>query len=56
MFLIHNPKRIQSAAINLAVEQFGDGAEYVIRIDAHGDYPVDYCRVLVAEAERLRRR
>ena len=33
--LIHNPQRIQSAAINLAVEQFGDGAEYFIRIDAH---------------------
>jgi succinoglycan biosynthesis protein ExoA len=49
--LIHNPQRIQSAAINLAVEQFGDGAEYFIRIDAHGAYPADYCRTLVAEAQ-----
>jgi succinoglycan biosynthesis protein ExoA len=51
--LIHNPKRIQSAAMNLAVAQHGDGYNYVIRIDAHGKYPPDYCRVLVAEAEWL---
>ncbi|HTM77871.1 MAG TPA: glycosyltransferase family 2 protein [Devosia sp.] len=51
--LIHNPKRIQSAAMNLAVAQYGDGVDFVIRIDAHGQYPGDYCRVLVAEAERL---
>lgn len=51
--VIHNPQRIQSAAINLAARQFGDGFDYLIRIDAHGTYPADYCRVLVAEAERL---
>jgi succinoglycan biosynthesis protein ExoA len=51
VFLIHNPKRIQSAAINQAVAGYGDDAKYVIRIDAHGDYPDDYCRVLVREAE-----
>jgi succinoglycan biosynthesis protein ExoA len=51
--LLHNPKRIQSAAMNLAVAEYGDGVTYVIRIDAHGRYPADYCRVLVAEAERL---
>lgn len=49
--LIHNPQRIQSAAINLAVAQFGDDADYLIRIDAHGSYPPDYCRRLVEEAE-----
>jgi len=49
--LIDNPKRIQSAAINLAVARFGDGADYLIRVDAHGDYPPDYCRQLVAEAD-----
>ena len=51
--LMHNPKRIQSAAMNLAVAQHGDGMDYVIRIDAHGKYPADYCRVLVNEADRL---
>ena len=49
--LLHNHKRIQSAAINLAVERHGTGIDYVIRIDAHGAYPPDYCRVLVREAE-----
>ena len=53
VMLMHNPKRIQSAAMNLAVAQHGAGLDYVIRIDAHGKYPADYCRVLVAEAERL---
>src|SRR5690606_6194914 len=49
--LMHNPHGIQSAAINLAVQEFGDGVDYLIRIDAHGAYPPDYCRTLVAEAE-----
>jgi succinoglycan biosynthesis protein ExoA len=49
--LMDNPQRIQSAAINQAVGQFGNGIDYLIRIDAHGAYPADYCRQLVAEAE-----
>ncbi len=48
--LLDNPKRIQSAGINLAVAAFGDQYDYLIRIDAHGDYPEDYCETLVAEA------
>ncbi|WP_051158684.1 glycosyltransferase family 2 protein [Rhizobium grahamii] len=48
--LLHNPRRIQSAAINLAVQTFGRDYDYLIRIDAHGDYPADYCRRLVQEA------
>ena len=51
MFL-DNPKRIQSAAINLAVATFGRGAEFLVRIDAHADYPSNYCEVLVEEAQR----
>lgn len=47
---LHNAKRIQSAAINGAVVAFGDTADYLIRIDAHGDYPDDYCRALLEEA------
>ncbi|MDX8477177.1 glycosyltransferase family 2 protein [Mesorhizobium sp. VK24D] len=50
VILLANPKRIQSAAINLAVATFGDGADYLIRIDAHGGYPADYCDRLVEEA------
>jgi len=48
--LLTNPKRLQSAAINLAVATFGDSADYLIRIDAHGGYPADYCDRLVEEA------
>src|SRR3546814_443185 len=53
LVLIENPKRLQSAAINLAVERFGEGRDYLIRIDAHGDYPDDYCWMLIAEALAL---
>ena len=48
--VLDNPRRIQAAAINLAVETFGLEHDYLIRIDAHGTYPHDYCRVLVEEA------
>lgn len=52
LHVIDNPERIQSAAINLAVERFGSGYDYLIRIDAHAAYPPTYCRTLVAEALR----
>lgn len=44
-----NEKRLQSAAINLAVQNFGDGKEVFIRIDAHADYPSGFCQTLIAE-------
>lgn len=50
--LLANEKRIQSAGINLAVTTFGEDFDYLIRIDAHGDYPDDYCRQLIDDAER----
>lgn len=49
LFLLDNPKRLQAPAINMAVERFGRDRQYLIRIDAHGDYPDDYCRVLLRE-------
>ncbi|MFU0504487.1 glycosyltransferase family 2 protein [Pseudaminobacter sp. NGMCC 1.201702] len=49
--LLDNPKRLQSAAVNLAVETFGDECRSFIRIDAHGDYPADYCDRLIEDAE-----
>lgn len=51
VILLHNEKRLQSAAINLAVARYGEGAEYLIRIDAHGGYPPDYCDRLVEETQ-----
>ncbi|MDW6022610.1 glycosyltransferase family 2 protein [Mesorhizobium sp. BAC0120] len=49
--LLPNPKRIQSAAVNLAVETFGNDFQSFIRIDAHADYPPDYCDLLIEDAE-----
>jgi succinoglycan biosynthesis protein ExoA len=51
LFLLHNEKRLQSAAVNLAVWKFGARFESILRIDAHGDYPAAYCDRLVEEAE-----
>lgn len=48
--LLDNPKKIQSAAINLAVATLGGGYAYLIRIDAHGEYPSDYCQRLMEDA------
>lgn len=39
-----------SASINRAVEQFGRGRQWLIRIDAHAEYPADYPSNLVRTA------
>lgn len=49
--LMHNPARIQSAGINLGVVSLGVGSRYIIRLDAHGKYPPDFCEALLAEAK-----
>jgi succinoglycan biosynthesis protein ExoA len=48
--LIDNPARLQSAGVNLAVRSLGDTADWVLRIDAHSAYPVDYADRLLADA------
>ncbi|MGB3536639.1 MAG: glycosyltransferase family 2 protein [Mesorhizobium sp.] len=48
--LLDNPRRLQSAAINLAVAELGHDVDTFIRIDAHGGYPDDYCDWLLEEA------
>ncbi len=40
--LLFNPKRLQSAAINLAVQHFGQGRELLVRCDAHASYPPQF--------------
>jgi succinoglycan biosynthesis protein ExoA len=45
--LIHNPARIQSAALNLAARRFGRDADVLIRCDAHALYPARFCRRLI---------
>ncbi len=46
---LYNPKRIQSAAVNLAAETYGRKARLLLRLDSHADYPRDYCQTLIAE-------
>src|ERR1051325_7422973 len=42
--LLHNPARVQSAAVNLAVRAAGQDAEVLVRCDAHMQYPRGYIR------------
>ena len=46
---VHNPRRIQSAAINLAVATKGDGATHLLRADAHAQYPRGFLRILMED-------
>ena len=49
---LDNKKRLQSAAVNKAVEDMGDTSEFLIRVDAHSRYPANYCESLLAEQAR----
>ena len=46
--LLRNNRRIQSSALNRAVEQYGHLARFIIRADAHADYPPGFCKRLLA--------
>jgi len=48
--LLENPQRFQSAGVNLAVRTFGEGRKWLVRIDAHAEYPDDYVRLLIGAA------
>jgi succinoglycan biosynthesis protein ExoA len=48
--LLSNPKRIQSAAVNLAVARYSVDAETLIRVDAHARYPTDFLTRLIDAA------
>lgn len=51
---LHNPKKLQSAAVNLAVQELGRGKEYLIRVDAHAGYPESFCKLLFEEAQQTK--
>ncbi len=51
--LIANPKRLQSAAINLAAREAGAGRHILVRCDAHSIYPPGY---IMKVADSLKRR
>jgi succinoglycan biosynthesis protein ExoA len=46
--VLRNKKRIQSSGMNRAVEAYGDLARFVVRVDAHSDYPAGFCTKLLA--------
>ncbi len=50
--LVDNPARLQGAGINAAVRALGDGAGWLLRIDAHSAYPADFADRLLEEARR----
>jgi succinoglycan biosynthesis protein ExoA len=50
--LLPNPRRIQSAGVNLAVTTMGRGKRWLLRIDAHCDYPDGYMAGLLDSAAR----
>lgn len=54
LHLVDNPRRIQAAGVNLAVERYGNGRDWLLRVDAHCDYPRHFARRLVDSAH-LRR-
>ncbi|WP_062228074.1 glycosyltransferase family 2 protein [Aureimonas frigidaquae] len=49
--VFHNARRIQSAGVNAAVARYGADAQWLIRVDAHGDYPEDFLDRILADAE-----
>lgn len=52
--LVTNPARIQSAAINMAARLAGPQERFLIRADAHTDYPPGFVASLVREFSRKR--
>lgn len=50
--LLHNPKRVQSAGINLAAEMYGADRDWLVRVDAHCGYPEGFVDLLLASAAR----
>jgi succinoglycan biosynthesis protein ExoA len=52
--LIENAHIVQSAGVNLAVKLHGSEAKFLIRIDAHAEYPQAYCEQLLAVQARTR--
>ncbi|WP_437591725.1 glycosyltransferase family 2 protein [Sorangium sp. So ce1000] len=50
VMLLHNPARIQSAAMNVGIRR--SRGEVIIRMDAHADYADDYVAASVAALQR----
>jgi succinoglycan biosynthesis protein ExoA len=50
--LLPNPGKLQSAGVNLAARVMGEGRPWLIRVDAHAEYPPNYVSTLIEEARR----
>ena len=50
--IIHNPAKIQSAGINQAVAEFGNGYDVLLRVDAHCLYPDNYAAKVLDALEK----
>lgn len=50
--LIDNPGRFQSAGMNLAAAAIAGDRPWLVRVDAHAEYPRNYASTLIAEAQR----
>lgn len=48
--LLPNPKRLQGAGVNLAALGAEPGTTWLVRVDAHAEYPPNYVTTLIAEA------
>lgn len=47
ILLLDNPKRIQGSGVNSAVRKYAEGAQFIVRMDAHASYPDHYCETLL---------
>ncbi len=52
LHLVANPRRLQSAAVNLVARRFGREADILVRCDAHAFYPPGYVGALAESLER----
>jgi succinoglycan biosynthesis protein ExoA len=52
LYLVDNPFRLQAAGINRVVRLHGRGHDWLVRVDAHCDYPRGYVAGLTAAATR----
>lgn len=51
LHVMPNPRRVQGAAVNQAVRQFGRGFDVLVRCDAHALYPPGFVRGLIETLE-----
>ena len=52
LVLLPNPRRLQAAGVNFAARRLGGDRGWLVRMDAHAEYPTGYVGSLVATARR----